>query len=155
MRFCILALILSGICLAAGSEENKFSYGSIVLTNQFGESTAVYSRQVLVYAADRTGGDNLHSFLKEQRGTYLSEKKALYIMDRSMIPSLIFNYLILPVLKNYNYPVYIVNSKKQVELFPVKKEKVSFIFLQHGRVDRVVYIASVNKKELHVMLSGL
>ncbi|HMA99350.1 MAG TPA: hypothetical protein VKS21_00045, partial [Spirochaetota bacterium] len=82
-------------------------------------------------------------------------KKALYIMDRSMIPSLIFNYLILPVLKNYNYPVYIVNSKKQVELFPVKKEKVSFIFLQHGRVDRVVYIASVNKKELHVMLSGL
>ena len=55
------------------------------------------------------------------------------------MPSLITKFIALPKMKNYSFPILLIDEENKV-LFPVEKDKITIITLDNSKITDVKYI---------------
>ncbi|HIP12879.1 MAG TPA: hypothetical protein EYG73_09210 [Arcobacter sp.] len=139
-----------------------FAFGSINInddmstfshSDQFDKiHTVTNSTTQMIFAFKKASGHSLKEFLASKPNDYLTSKNIMNIADVSAMPTII-QWFALPSLKDYAFPIIILNDDEISEKFKKDEkniEKIIVVILKNKKVVDIKYFDDVKKLEIHL-----
>lgn len=145
----LCACILSADALQVGSkleQLNNFKYE----TPNGREMRVPRTLSLIIVAFEKETGALVNEYLNTKNPFYLQRKHAIFIADIHEMPSVITNMFALPKLRKYKHLIYLHYDDKFHTVIPNKKEKVTLLSIEDGKVKSISYIST--KKELQAAI---
>lgn len=98
--------------------------------------------EIVIFAADKAGADQVNAYLKDQPATYLSQHKARFVSDISGMPSMITRMFALPKMRERPYSIYLVREEGAVSFIPAREGHVTVIYLRGGQVTGISHVST-------------
>ena len=142
----VLAIFLLGVVsqVAARGEIAKGDVlPSLMLTDQHDKPAEIpgNTRQLL-FAADNSGAGLVTGLLDSKEKNWLRQTRRVYLADIHKMPSLIARFAALPQLRDKPYPIVLGREVHDLAMFPRKKDCVTVMPVEEGRLKSVVFACS-------------
>jgi hypothetical protein len=102
------------------------------------------STRLLIFAADKAGGDLAQGVLKAQDAGVLARIHAVYLADISAMPALISTMFAMPKLRELPFAVGIVRDAAKTAQLPRQPDQVTVLVLDAGQVRQVLQAGNPN-----------
>ena len=139
-----------------------FAFGAININDdmstfshpdQFGKIHSVTdATKQMIFAFKKASGHSLKEFLATKPNDYLTSKNIMNIADVSAMPTII-QWFALPSLKDYAFPIIVLNDDDISEKFKKDEkniEKIIVVILKNKKVIDIKYFDDVKKLESHL-----
>ena len=115
------------------------------LENQHGESFENPSDlELLLFVNGMTARSVVRASIDNIDLQCLVEERVAYVADISGMPSIISNFVAVPRMRDYHYPVWLDYDGEITEQLPVVEENVSVIDIDQGKVTNITYITDIS-----------
>ena len=111
--------------------------------------------RLIVFTADKSAGDLLNAYLKQQPADFMPQRKMVYIADISAMPGLITSMVALPKMRDYAYRVAIGAEKEQTAMLPRAEDSVTLIYAEGGKITQIQQFKESEAGPLHAALNAL
>lgn len=138
-KLLLVLLMLLPLGLFAEALSEGMPIHSFVFKDQFEKtlSPTAQTKHVII-AFSKAQGEIIKTFL-EAHPTYLQDTNALYLMDASEVPSMIFSMFMLPKFKKYSYSIGLIQEEKDAALFPKKADLITVITLENHTITGIEF----------------
>jgi hypothetical protein len=152
----VLAATIAVLAAVALADE-RYDVGSTIprlaLEDQHGAAGAIDDTvRIVVLTRDMDAGNVVKETLADEEQRFLDEHHAVYVADISRMPALVSRLIAVPRMRGRRYRVFLDRKGDLVSRFPVTDGKPSVVYLERGRVTRVVHPATAN--ELRAVLTA-
>jgi len=106
----------------------------------------------MIFAFKKASGHSLKEFLAKKPDDYLTSKKIMNIADVSAMPTII-QWFVLPSLKDYNFPIIVLNDDEISEKYKKDEkniEKIIVVVLKNKIVTDIKYFDNTKKLESYL-----
>lgn len=141
--------ILSADTLQVGSELSQLN-GFKYETPNGREMRVPRTPSLIIVAFEKDTGALVNEYLNTKNPFYLQRKRSIFIADIHEMPTVVTNMFALPKLRKYKHLIYLHYGDKFHTVVPNKKEKVTLVHIQDGKVQDISYIST--KEELKVAI---
>jgi len=143
-----LVKVENGVIAPAIEAGKKFQIGT--LKDQFDRTGNIdedAKKVIMVFA--KSTGHLVKDFLNTKPKSYLDERKVIFIADVSKMPSMIFEYVALPDLQKYKYPIYLILDESISKKFRNDRYKdyVMIIDLDKSIIKKVRFVTTTKDLE--------
>jgi len=101
--------------------------------------------QILLFAADKTGGKLIHAWVNERNDNFLNSVSVYPIIDTQNIPSLLAKMFAIPMMRKYSYSLLLINSKTHADEYPGRPNTVTIIRLENLIVSQIQFASSIEE----------
>lgn len=95
--------------------------------------------KTILVAADKDTSTILKEYFLAKDANFLSVNKAYYVADISGMPSLIAKFFALPKMKDYPFPVLLVDEE-QTKSFTKKEDNITVYTVKDGKISDIKYV---------------
>ena len=136
----LLLTIFLGVVAFANPLTVNNSVPELKIKDQFEkEHTPDSNVKNIIFSATKDESNTIKEFLNSKGNDFLTTNHIVYVADITGMPSLITKFIALPKMKNYSFPILLVDEENKV-LFPVEKDKITIITLDNSKITDVKYI---------------
>jgi len=137
---CLWLLIVPA--LSAAELDVGGVFPELMLEDQYEKKAAIPSDvEILIFAADKAGADQVNTFLQDRPANYLSQHKARFVSDISGMPSMITRMFALPKMRERPYSIYLVRDEGVVSFIPRRESHVTVVYLSEGTVTDIRHVS--------------
>ena len=114
--------------------------------------TVTSDTKQMIFAFKKASGHSLKEFLTTKPDDYLTSKNIMNIADVSAMPTII-QWFALPSLKDYKFPIVVLNDDELSEKFKKDEkniEKIIVLILENKIVKDIKYFDDVTKLEIYL-----
>lgn len=113
---------------------------ALTIKDQFEkEHTIDATVKTIIFSASKDESTTIKEFLNSKDKEFLNTNHIVYVADITAMPSLISKFIALPKMKNYSFPILLVDENHKI-LFPVEKDKITIITLDNSKITDVKFI---------------
>lgn len=142
----ILSLIFSCISYASSFTIND-KISTFSLPDQFDRMNTINSSiTTIIVSFELHMNKKVHKFLAKKEADFLENNHAVFISNISFNPSIITKMFILPNMRDYKYPILIINDENNKK-FIEKDDKLTIYKLKNGIVQEINYVSTTNELE--------
>ncbi|MBF7065681.1 hypothetical protein ACOL3B_04740 [Aliarcobacter butzleri] len=136
----LLLTIFLGIVAFANPLTVNNSVPELKIKDQFEKEHTLDSNvKTIIFSATKDESNTIKEFLNSKGNDFLTTNHIVYVADITGMPSLITKFIALPKMKNYSFPILLIDEENKV-LFPVEKDKITIITLDNSKITDVKYI---------------
>lgn len=136
----LLLTIFLGVVAFANPLTVNNSVPELKIKDQFEKEHTLDSNvKTIIFSATKDESNTIKEFLNSKGNDFLTTNHIVYVADITGMPSLITKFIALPKMKNYSFPILLIDEKNKV-LFPVEKDKITIITLDNSKITDVKYI---------------
>jgi hypothetical protein len=139
--------------LAFGAININDDMSSFSYPDQFDKIHSVTNEtKQMIFAFKKDSGHSLKEFLSNKPNDYLTSKNIMNIADVSAMPTII-QWFALPSLKDYNYPIVVLNDDEISEKYKKDEkniEKLIVVILKNKIVSDIKYFDNIAQLEKHL-----
>jgi hypothetical protein len=111
--------------------------------------------RAILFTADKSAGDMINGFLKQQAADYMTQRKIVYIADISAMPGFITSMVALPKMRDYTYRIAIGAEKEQTQMLPRNVDSVTLIEIKTGKIASIKQFKETEAGQLATALNAL
>ena len=136
----LLLTIFLGVVAFANPLTVNNSVPELKIKDQFEKEHTLDSNvKTIIFSATKDENNTIKEFLNSKGNDFLTTNHVVYVADITGMPSLITKFIALPKMKNYYFPILLIDEENKV-LFPVEKDKITIITLDNSKITDVKYI---------------
>ncbi|MCG3701172.1 hypothetical protein L5F41_03540 [Aliarcobacter butzleri] len=136
----LLLTIFLGVVAFANPLTVNNSVPELKIKDQFEKEHTLDSNvKTIIFSATKDESNTIKEFLNSKGNDFLTTNHIVYVADITGMPSLITKFIALPKMKNYSFPILLIDEENKV-LFPVEKDKITIITLDNSKITDVKYI---------------
>ncbi|MCG3670534.1 hypothetical protein L5F33_09675 [Aliarcobacter butzleri] len=136
----LLLTIFLGVVAFANPLTVNSSVPELKIKDQFEKEHTLDSNiKTIIFSATKDENNTIKEFLNSKENDFLTTNHVVYVADITGMPSLITKFIALPKMKNYSFPILLIDEENKV-LFPVEKDKITIITLDNSKITDVKYI---------------
>ncbi|EFU70823.1 conserved hypothetical protein [Aliarcobacter butzleri JV22] len=136
----LLLTIFLGVVAFANPLTVNNSVPELKIKDQFEKEHTLDSNvKTIIFSATKDESTTIKEFLNSKGNDFLTTNHIVYVADITGMPSLITKFIALPKMKNYSFPILLIDEENKV-LFPVEKDKITIITLDNSKITDVKYI---------------
>lgn len=136
----LLLTIFLGVVAFANPLTVNSSVPELKIKDQFEKEHTLDSNvKTIIFSATKDENNTIKEFLNSKGNDFLTTNHVVYVADITGMPSLITKFIALPKMKNYSFPILLIDEENKV-LFPVEKDKITIIILDNSKITDVKYI---------------
>lgn len=136
----LLLTIFLGVVAFANPLAVDSTVSELKIKDQFEKEHTLDSNvKTIIFSATKDESNTIKEFLNSKGNDFLTTNHIVYVADITGMPSLITKFIALPKMKNYSFPILLIDEENKV-LFPVEKDKITIITLDNSKITDVKYI---------------
>jgi hypothetical protein len=144
----VAALAVAKECYDVGSTIPR-----LTLEDQHGAEGVIDDTvHIVVLTRDMDAGNVVKEALGTEEQRFLDERHVVYVADISGMPALVSRLIAVPRMRDRRYRIFLDRTGEIVPRFPVTAGKPTVVYLEKGRVTRVVHPA--NAAELRAAVTA-
>lgn len=144
-RLAVL-ILLSGMAMSAFAQaelKEGDPLPKVMLKDQHDKPADIPpSARQLLFAADNAGAAMVTDLLDRLDQNWLAQTQRVYLADIHKMPGMISRLIALPRLREKRYPIVLGREETDLAMFPRKKDCVTVIPVQEGRVGSIEFACS-------------
>jgi hypothetical protein len=146
------------VLAALAAAEERYDVGSTVprltLEDQHGVAGVLDDTiHIVVLTRDMDAGNVVKEALGSEEQRFLDERHVVYVADISRMPALVSRLIAVPRMRDRHYRIFLDRKGEVVPRFPVTDGKPTVVYLEKGRVTRVVHPANAAELRAAVTVS--
>jgi hypothetical protein len=147
-------LVVAALAVA----EERYDVGTtlprLTLRDQHGAEGVVDDTvHIVVLTRDMDAGNVVKEALAHEEQRFLDERRVVYVADISRMPALVSRLIAVPRMRDRRYRIFLDREGEIVPRFPVTDGKPTVVYLEKGRVTRVVHPADAAELRAAVTVS--
>ena len=136
----LLITAIFGLSLFAEALSTGGAVPTMSIKDQFEKEHTIGTKvKTIIFSATKEESNTIKEFLNSKGNDFLITNNIAYVADITGMPSLITKFIALPKMKNYSFPILLVDENHKI-LFPVEKDKITIITLDNSKITDVKFI---------------